>query len=119
MTQDTSRDFLSGSGETADRKKFQLFMEVGQTSHTCLTAVAYSAVRTCGGKQWFADLRNSSRPKILQGNSKPGVLQATSLAKIMEELGQAEVSIGQQADVLEVPLLLMATRHETKFPPAA
>lgn len=28
MTQDTSRDFLSGSGEAADRKKYQLFMEV-------------------------------------------------------------------------------------------
>lgn len=35
MTQDTSRDFLSGSGEVADRKKHQLFMEVGRQNEIC------------------------------------------------------------------------------------
>jgi hypothetical protein len=91
MTQDTSRDFLSGSGEAADRKKYQLFMEVRRR----MAGVIESEV---------AESIVSSLCHCFEVNAQINYLvwrQATRLAEVHENLAEAEAYIGQMEDAIK------------------
>lgn len=85
MTQDTTRDFLSGSGEAGDKKQFALFMEVWNRT---------SAEAECACMLGCTPFRLISASICLP--------QATKLAKVREDLAAAEAYIGQTGDALEV-----------------